>query len=50
MPTRHLGGGRYQWGKHGKVYRGKGARAKADRQGRAARASGYGKSKKRRRK
>lgn len=31
----------YQWGSHGKKYRGKGAAAKAARQGRAAYAHGY---------
>ena len=47
MPVRKVKGG-YRWGSHGKVYRGKGARAKAARQGRAAYASGYrGKRKKR---
>lgn len=40
MPVRKVAGG-YQWGRHGKVYRGKGAKAKAERQGRAARARGY---------
>ena len=31
----------YQWGKSGKKYRGKGAKAKAGKQGQAAYASGY---------
>lgn len=31
----------YQWGRHGKKYRGKGAAEKATRQGRAAYAHGY---------
>lgn len=31
----------YAWGKHGKRYRGRGARSKAARQGRAAYAHGY---------
>ncbi|MBI3331813.1 hypothetical protein HYZ99_02525 [Candidatus Peregrinibacteria bacterium] len=31
----------YQWGKHGKKYRGRGAKGKAARQGRAAFAHGY---------
>lgn len=31
----------YQWGKHGKKYYGKGAKKKAERQGRAIRSSGY---------
>lgn len=41
MPVRSLGGGRYQWGHHGKVYSGRGARQKAERQGAAAYAHGY---------
>lgn len=31
----------YQWGGHGKKYRGKDAKAKAEKQGRAAYANGY---------
>jgi len=31
----------YQWGSKGKVYRGKGAKSKAGKQGAAAHASGY---------
>jgi len=31
----------YRWGNHGKVYKGKDAKAKATRQGRAAYAHGY---------
>jgi len=47
MPVRKVKGG-YRWGSSGKIYRGKGARAKAARQGRAAYAGGYrGKRKKR---
>lgn len=38
MPVRKSRGG-YQYGKHGKVYKGKGAKAKAARQGRAIKAS-----------
>lgn len=38
MPVRKAKGG-YRWGSRGKVYRGKGAKAKAARQGRAIRAS-----------
>lgn len=38
MPVRKAGGG-YRYGTKGKVYRGKGAKAKAARQGRAIRAS-----------
>lgn len=38
MPVRSAKGG-YRYGKTGKVYRGKGAKAKAARQGRAIRAS-----------
>ena len=39
---RSRGRGCYQWGSHGKVYCGPGARQKAERQGRAAYAHGYG--------
>jgi len=47
MPVKRVSGG-YRWGSRGKVYKGKGARAKAARQGRAAYANGYrGRSKKR---
>lgn len=38
MPVRKAKGG-YRYGKKGKVYRGKGAKAKAAKQGRAIRAS-----------
>jgi hypothetical protein len=44
MPVRKAGSG-YRWGNTGKVYRGKGAKAKAQRQGRAIRASQARKSK-----
>ncbi|MET0786947.1 MAG: hypothetical protein ABWY25_09590 [Paenisporosarcina sp.] len=37
MPVQRSGGG-YRWGKTGKTYRGKGAQAKAARQGRAIQA------------
>jgi len=40
MPVRKVGSG-YQWGSHGKIYRGKGARKKAAKQGAAAYAHGY---------
>jgi hypothetical protein len=40
MPVRKVKGG-FRWGSHGKVYKGKGARAKATKQGRAAYAHGY---------
>lgn len=47
MPTHKVPGGGWQWGNSGKVYRGKGAKAKAEAQGRAAFANGYkGKNKK----
>lgn len=46
MPVHPAGGG-WQWGKHGKIYKGKNAKAKAEAQGAAAYASGYrGKGKK----
>jgi hypothetical protein len=38
MPVRKSGGG-YKYGKSGKTYKGKGAKAKAARQGRAIKAS-----------
>jgi hypothetical protein len=40
MPANKTGGG-YRWGSSGKLYKGKGAKKKAARQGRAARAAGY---------
>lgn len=40
MPVRKVNGG-YKWGKSGKLYKGKGAKAKAAKQGRAAYANGY---------
>jgi len=40
MPVKKTKGG-YRWGKHGKVYKGKNAKKKAAKQGRAAYASGY---------
>lgn len=39
MPVRKTKGGGYKWGKSGKEYRGKGAKAKAARQGRAIQAN-----------
>lgn len=39
MPVRNVGGGCYRYGTKGKKYCGKGAKAKAARQGRAIRAS-----------
>lgn len=43
MPTRRVPGrpNCYRWGQSGKIYCGPGAKAKADRQGRAIHASGY---------
>ena len=40
MPVHKEGSG-YQWGDSGKVYKGKGAKAKAQKQARAIYASGY---------
>ena len=40
-PVHSVPGGGEQWGNHGKVYRGRGAAAKAAAQGRAAYANGY---------
>ena len=41
MPTRRTKGGGYRYGTKGKTYYGKGAKEKADRQGRAIKASQY---------
>ena len=41
MPVHKTPGGGYQWGNSGKVYFGKNAKEKAERQGRAAYANGY---------
>lgn len=41
MPVHKVPGGGYQWGNHGKVYKGKDAKKKAARQGAAAYANGY---------
>jgi uncharacterized protein len=40
MPVHKVAGG-WQWGNHGKVYKGKDAKKKAAAQGRAAYANGY---------
>jgi len=40
MPVRKVKGG-YKWGNSGKLYKGKGAKQKAQRQARAIYASGY---------
>jgi hypothetical protein len=40
MPVHKVKGG-WQWGSHGKIYRGKDAKKKAQEQGRAAHAHGY---------
>ena len=41
MPVYRTKGGGYKWGKSGKTYYGKGAKAKASKQGRAIRARGW---------
>lgn len=41
MPVHKTPGGGYQWGKSGKVYYGKGAKKKAEKQGLAIRLSGW---------
>ena len=41
MPVHRTKSGGYKWGKSGKTYYGKGAKAKAARQGRAIRKSGW---------
>ena len=45
MPTKKTKSGGYKWGSHGKTYYGKGAKKKAQAQGRAAYAHGYKKLK-----
>jgi hypothetical protein len=41
MPVQKVNGGGYRWGDSGKVYKGKGAKEKAEKQGKAAFSSGY---------
>ena len=41
MPVHRTKSGGYKWGKSGKTYYGKGAKKKAQKQGRAVRASGW---------
>lgn len=41
MPVHRTKSGGYKWGKSGKTYYGKGAKAKAARQGRAIKRSGW---------
>ena len=41
MPVHRTKDGGYQWGTTGKVYHGKDAKEKAEKQGQAIRASGY---------
>lgn len=41
MPVHSASGGGYQWGNSGKVYRGKDAKKKAEKQARAIYASGW---------
>lgn len=41
MPVHGTSSGGYQWGNSGKVYRGKGAKRKAEKQARAIYASGW---------
>jgi hypothetical protein len=41
MPVHKVGPNAYQWGSSGKIYRGKGAKKKAAKQGAAAYANGY---------
>lgn len=50
MPVRKVGKDAYQWGKSGKVYRGKGAKKKAILQGIAIENSGYVEPRKRKKK
>ena len=41
LPVKSVGKGCYKWGNSGKKYCGKGAKAKATKQGKAAYANGY---------
>ena len=41
MPVHKVGKDGYQWGKSGKIYRGPGAKEKAEKQGQAIRAAGW---------
>lgn len=41
MPVHTTKGGGWQWGRHGKIYKGEGAKEKAVVQGKAAYANGY---------
>ena len=41
MPVHKVGKDAYQWGNTGKIYRGKDAKEKAEKQGQAIRASGW---------
>jgi len=41
MPVHKVGKNAFRWGASGKIYRGKGAKKKAQRQARAIFASGY---------
>lgn len=41
MPVHKVGKDSYQWGNSGKIYSGPGAKEKAERQGRAIRATGW---------
>jgi hypothetical protein len=41
MPVHPVKGGGFQWGKSGKIYKGKNAQSKAEKQARAIYASGY---------
>ena len=50
MPVRKVGKDAYQWGKSGKIYRGKGAKRKAILQGIAIEHSGYTETYKRKKK
>ena len=45
MPVHKVGKDCYQWGKSGKVYCGKGARRKAEAQGKAIESTGWTESK-----
>ena len=50
MPVHKVGKDGYQWGKTGKIYRGKDARRKAEAQGTAIEKSGWTESKRKKKK
>ena len=50
MPVHKVGKDGYQWGKTGKIYRGAGARRKAEAQGKAIESTGWTENKRKKKK